>query len=243
MKLKGLIGIIALFCFLLASCRTGKNEDRQGHVIFSGNPEQILAGKFDLKIDIDSLVGKKNSYAFGVLDSLKGVIQIFDGLPVIATLEGDSVIVGTELVHPTISVVSCENAEWRQMALPQSVANTEALVGFFQYNEALDIDTSSPFIFLIEGVAEQINWRVVPHTPSQTEPVNGDQPIKSGRGVITDKYIEIIGVYSTDYNHGFTSENIPVHMHFKTADGTLAGYVDHLELGPEMSLRIPKTNY
>lgn len=232
---------LILLLMLFLGCRTGSNEDRRGNVIFSGNPDQILVGNFDLKIDIDSLVGKKSSYAFGVMDSLSGVVQIFDGSPFVATLEADSVVVGTKLSRPAISVVSCENAEWQQIALPPSVANTEALVGFFQYSEALDLDTTRPFIFLIEGVVEQLDWRVLPHMPDQTVPVKSEPTTKSGRGTITDKYIEVVGVYSTAYHHGFTSENIPIHMHFKTADGTLAGYVDHLELGPEMSLRIPKT--
>lgn len=241
-KLKAHIGIIVFFLILLIGCRTGRNEDKQGNVVFTGHPEEIMAGNFDLKIDIDSLVGKKNSYAFGILDSLSGVLQVFDGLPLLSTMEGDSVVVSTNLSGPVISLVYCETTQWSQISLSPSVANTEALVGFFQYNESLDLDTTLPFIFLIEGVVEQLDWRIVPDTLKQTDPLGNDQSIKSGKGTITDKYIEVIGVYSTDNNHGFTSENIPIHMHFKTADGTLAGHIDHLELGPEMSLRIPKSN-
>ncbi|MEN8788374.1 MAG: hypothetical protein ABF295_02570, partial [Flavobacteriaceae bacterium] len=231
MKFGEYFGIVFLLAILFIGCRTGRNEDKQGEVFFSGRPEQVLAGNFDLKIDIDSLVGKKNSYAFGVLDSLRGMFQVFDGRPEYSVLEGDSVVVSTNLDSQAAFLVYCQTAEWSQIALPASVANTEALVGFLEYNETLKLDTEIPFVFLIEGIAEQLDWYIVPELLIESDSLRSNQSNELGMGTINNKYIEIIGVYTTDDNGGFTSENIPIHMHFKTADGTLAGHVDHLELG------------
>jgi acetolactate decarboxylase len=234
-------GIVFLFALLLIGCRTGRNEDKQGKVFFSGDPEQVMAGNFDLKIDIDSLVGKKNSYAFGVLDSLDGMFQLFDGTPEYSILEGDSVVVKKNLKRQAAFLVHCQNTEWQQIALPASVANTEALVGFLEYNETLKLDTDLPFVFLIEGIVEQLDWHIVPELLIKSDSLISDQTKQLGTGTIDNKYIEIIGLYAPEHIVGFTSKNIPIHMHFKTADGTLSGHVDHLELGAEMSLRIPKT--
>lgn len=241
MKLNIHIGYVFLLVALLIGCRTGRNEDKQGNVIFKGRPEEVLAGNFELKIDLDSIIGKKNSYAFGLLDSLTGVYQVFNGQPISGMLQGDSVVVNNRLDHPAVLLVHSETTEWSQVALPASVANTEALIGFLEYNEALNLDTTTPFIFLIEGIVEQLEWCIIPEPLEESDPLIDDQSISPGKGTITDKYIEIVGVYSTENNGGFTSKNIPVHMHFKTADGSLAGHVIHLELGAEMSLRIPKT--
>ncbi len=235
------MGIVFLLLTLLIGCRTGRNEDKQGKVFFSGHPEEALGGNFDLKIDIDSLIGKKNSYAFGVLDSLAGMFQIFNGMPDYGMLQGDSVVVSTNLDSQAILLVSCQTPEWRQVALPASVANTEALVGFLEYNETLRLDTDSPFVFLIEGIVEQLDWRILPKPIKDSDASIDDQSNELGVGTINNKYVEIIGVYATGDNGGFTSENIPIHMHFKTTDGTLSGHVDHLEPAADMSLRIPKT--
>ncbi len=241
MKFNIHISYVFLLVVLLIGCRTGRNEDKQGNVIFKGRPEEVLAGNFELKIDVDSIIGKKNSYAFGLLDSLKGVFQVFNGQPISGLLQGDSVLVNNRLDHSAVLLVHSQTTEWSQVALPASVANTEALVGFLEYNEDLNLDTTRPFVFLIEGIVEQLEWCIIPEPLEESDPLIDDQSISSGNGTITDKYIEIVGVYSTENNGGFTSKNIPVHMHFKTADGSLAGHINHLELGTEMSIRIPKT--
>jgi hypothetical protein len=240
-KFKGHIGFVFILGALLIGCRTGRNEDRQGNVIFTGRPEQVLGGNFDLKIGLDSIIGKRNSYAFGLLDSLTGVFQVNDGKPLYGMLHGDSVVVNNRSARPAVVLVHCETTEWKKIALPASVANTEALVGFLEYNEALNLDTTTSFVFLIEGIVEQLDWCVIPEPLEESDPLKNDQSISQGNGTIMDKYIEIVGVYSTENNGGFTTKNIPVHMHFKTADGSFTGHVNHLELGTEMSLRIPVT--
>jgi len=231
--------IICIICTLVLGCRTRTNNNQEGKPIFAGQPEQLLAGNFDFKIEIDSLVGAKNNYAFGVLDSLKGVFQVFDGQPYVSTLLNDSLVVNTKTEGQAVFFVQGQVGGWQQTTLPASVANTEALVGFLHYNEDLNIDTDTPFLFLIEGVVEQLEWRIIPKNGADDNPtVNADRQ-NAGTGTLTNKYVEIVGVYSSDHQSIFSSEKIPVHMHFKTADNTLAGHVDQLELGPEMSLRIP----
>ena len=217
------------------ACKKGNREKPSDNIVMQGHVDSIMEGKFNTFYELDSLASMNHVYALGAMDSLKGEIQIFDDEAFHSIADGDSIVVGSTNISRASLLVYAEVNDWVTYNLPVSVANMEALVGYLQYDEQFEeLRGDDPFVFLLEGQAEQLDWHVVVKSIPETR--HG-----SVQGTLEEVDVEIFGIYSKEHEGTITHSGIPVHMHFKTADGMLAGHVDHLELGPEMTLRLPKS--
>ena len=235
--------MVILFLLLtFVSCKTGTTKDQGGDVLSYGSIDKSLKGDLSGDYSLDSLYSLENLYALGALKDLSGEIQIFDGQDFSSVVQNDSVLVGPFSQENAAFVVYAQVKNWKDIAVPLSVTNTEALIGFFEYNENAEMNTDKPFMFLLEGRVEQLNWHVLYNAAADTLPVPKDHHHNAISGSILEKDVEILGVYSRDHEGVYTHHGIPIHMHFRTMDGMLAGHVDDLELGPDMNLKIPPGN-
>ena len=239
MKLHRIL-IILIIAVALVSCRTNKRKDKLGQIKHYGSIESIMAGDFSKGFDLDSLASLESLYALGAMDSMAGEIQIFDSEPFNSMVIMDSVIVGPEATPRASLIIYSQVNNWKEISMPLSVSNREALIGFLQYNTEIDeSENQLPYFFLIDGVVEQLNWHVLNQVSGDSLNMSKDHLKNAVSGTIEDVEVEILGVYSTEHEGIFTHHNMPIHMHFRTSDGSLAGHIDDLELGPEMRLRIP----
>ena len=189
---------------------------------------------------MDSIADKQNIYALGAMEGLKGEIQIFNSVPFNSIVENDTVIVGSVPTQHAALMVYAQVTNWKEIPLPMSVVNQEALVGFLEYDESMSkISSESPLVFTIEGRAEQIDWHIIKGPVHDSLAHKSSHHAQSSSGTVKDVEVEILGFYSREHMGIFTHRNLPLHLHFKTADGLLAGHLDDLELGPEMTMRIP----
>ena len=239
MKLLRII-LALIISIAVLSCKTGKRKDKLGEIKHYGSLKAISNGDFSGGFDLDSLTNLQSLYALGAMDSLAGEIQIFDSRPYHSMVILDSVFVGSETTPLASLLIYSQVNNWEELNMPLSVANREALIGYLQYNtEMEDSQKQTPYFFLIDGVVEQLNWHVMNKPSPDSLKLPESHLNYAVTGTIQDVEVEILGVYSTEHQGIFTHHNMPVHMHFKTADGLLAGHVDDVELGPEMRLRIP----
>lgn len=241
MKLIRTISIFVFSFVLIWSCKTGNSRDNQTGVDYFGHMHSIMSGNFSTSYSLDSIVGQENMYALGAMDSLAGELQIFDGQSYHSITDGDSVVVDSKSMVDAALLVYSKVSQWDELPIPLSVANKEALVGFLEYSEDLRIDRERPFVFLIEGVVEQIDWHVLNKPVIDSIKLGNNHLYNAAKGKISNVNVDILGVYSREHAGIYTHHNIPIHMHFKTSDGLLAGHIDDLELGPDMKLKIPKT--
>lgn len=234
-----IVFILALFLLSIA-CRTGIKKDSVSTVHYYGSVESIKKGDFQPVFDMDSIADKQNIYAIGNMEGSSGEIQIFNSIPWHSTVVNDTVIVGSGATPHASFIVYTQVKEWREIPLPLSVVNQESLVGFLEYDEDMSkISAKSPLVFTIEGEAEQISWEVIKGLATDSLTHDGYHHPEVVSGVIQDVEVEILGFYSRDHMGIFTHQSLPLHLHFKTADGMLAGHLDDLELGPDMTMRIP----
>ena len=235
--------IIVLFSLIVfaLSCKTGTRQDNLSTIKSIGYIDTIMTGNYDQKFSLDSISGLKNLFALGAMDSLAGEIQIFDSQSYNSITVGDSIrILNSDTIVNSALLVYAQVADWQQLEVPLSVANMEALVGFIEYDEDLQTIGEEPFLFLIEGVVEQLDWHVI-NKPQHSKSQKGmDHMQHATRGSLDEVEVEILGVYSRQHEGVYTHKGIPVHMHFRTVDGLLAGHVEDLELGPDMILKVPK---
>ena len=54
------------------------------------------------------------------------------------------------------------------------------------------------------------------------------------------QFIDILGFYSEAHKGVFTHHDSNLHMHFKTETVNLAGHVDYIFLGSNMTLKLPE---
>ena len=243
MKFPKFILAILVFSILLSSCRTGSRKDKGSDVQYFGNLDSIMAGEYPAVFNMDSLADKKNVYGLGTLDSMSGEIQIFNSQPYHSVVENDSLIVGSVGSQNAALLVYAQVSDWREISIPISVVNQEALVGFLEYDEEMsEISANAPLVFTIEGKAEEVEWHVLKGEVVDSTHIDQVHNIASVSGVLRDVDVEIIGFYSREHEGVFTHHNLPLHLHFKTADGSIAGHLDNLELGQDMTMRIPRKN-
>ena len=242
MKFPDKILFTLVICVLLGACRTGTKKTKASTVYFYGNVESIMQGDYPPVFDMDSIAEKQNIYAIGAMDGLTGEIQIFNSIPFHSTVENDTVIVGSDPTAQASLLIYAQVTDWKEVPLPMSVVNQEALVGFLEYDESMNkISAERPLVFTLEGRAEQLDWHVIKGPVPDSLSHEGPHHVQSKSGTIKDVEVEILGFYSREHMGIFTHQNLPLHLHFKTADGLLAGHLDDLELGPEMTLRIPNS--
>ena len=233
------IGFVIFLLVIIMSCKTGTKKDQNSEVMFLGRVDAVMKGDLSGNYSLDSIINVDNMYALGAMNGLSGEIQIYNGQDFSSVVERDSVIVSSELAQEAAFVVYSKIKNWKNIKVPLSVSNTETLIGFFEYNEESELNTEIPFMFLIEGEVEELSWHVIRHSTNDSLNSKMDHKSLAKSGIIEDQVVEIIGVYSRDHQGIFTHHGIPVHMHFRTADGMLAGHVDDVEFGPEMNLKIP----
>ncbi len=241
MKFPISIVIICTIMCIVFSCRTGTRKNKASNVKYYGNVDSIMTGHYPAVFHMDSLLNKENIYAIGAMEGLVGEIQVFNGSAFNSSVRDDSVVVGLSRTTNASLLIYAQVANWREINMPLSVVNQEALIGFLEYDEQISkMSSGDPLVFTIEGKAEQINWHVVNGPIADSTSKTGHKIAKVS-DVIEDVEVEILGFYSREHEGIITHRNIPIHMHFKTADGSLAGHVDDLELGPEMTMQIPKS--
>ena len=241
MKALAFFWSLSFLLVVLVSCKTGTTKDKASEVKYHGSIHDVMSGDLSAKFEMDSIRNGTNIYAIGSLEDLSGEIQIFNGQDFSSIVVGDSILIGASGDQKAAFVVYSQVSNWKDLSIPLSVTNTEALIGFFEYNEESELNTEKPFMFLIEGKVEQLDWHVLRPTTKDSVNHTKDHKQIAKKGSIVDENVEILGVYSRDHEGIITHHGMPVHMHFRTMDGMLAGHVDDLELGPEMNLKIPPT--
>jgi len=102
------------------------------------------------------------------------------------------------------------------------------------------IDISKPFAFLLSGNITKLNWHIIDWDESQ-EDHSPQNHLNSGlNGVLAYGDVEILGFFSKQHEGVFTHKGSNTHMHFRTDDVSLAGHVDGIFLGENMTLKLPK---
>ncbi|KAA3640098.1 MAG: decarboxylase [Bacteroidetes bacterium] len=232
---------LALSIVMLHSCGSIRFQGEPFTVGYNGALKQIMhQGDISAKANLQDFNYTKNLYALGAVENLKGEIQIFDGKPFISVgLEEMVLIKNTFDLNATLFVYTTVK-KWHSFEVPDNISSYE---DFEQYVEetakTYGIDTDKPFPFLLEGNANSIDWHVINWKDGDTEHSHHKHITSGPHGTLTETIVEILGFYSKSHHAIFTHHTTNMHMHFKTADETLAGHLDGLTLGKGMTLKLP----
>jgi len=227
---------------------------REGLVEFAGSQKNIFAtGKAERVMSLQELAGTKNLFAIGPVEGLDGEITIFNSQPYISQVRGNDYDVHNSFDYGAIFLVWSAQAEWRDIAIPETVKGYLELQDFVKAQaQAAGFDTGKTFAFQLVGTPTEIKWHInVDRTGGQ--PITDELFKKSKAGyVMKNEPVDIIGFYSEKHPGEFISKYAPavtpesgrqnaIHIHAVSKAGKATGHIDDLTFAPGMTLRLPKS--
>ncbi len=238
--MKRLISQIWFVMILLLSCNKSHDETIT-RVYHAGALKNFMhKGDLSAKFDLKDLNDSAHVYALGALENLKGEILIWDNEPFISMEKDSTVFIEHTLDHKAALVVYAVVDEWHEIIVPDSIAEYPQLENFVLHAAiSKGIDTSEAFPFLLIGKASSVDWHVINWPEGDTKHTHYKHQTSGPHGKLEDQEVDILGFYSNHHHAIFTHHSTNMHLHVKTKDGLLAGHVDDLTLGQNMTLYLP----
>jgi len=223
---------------LLIACNKQPTDFK---VHYAGALKTMMSGNLDATVSLDSLSRKRNIYALGAFENLKGEIQIFDGMPSNSIVNGEEVEIYNSFDARAALLVWTQVPEWIAIEIPSTVKNQSELEKFIS-KQAADsgLDVEKPFPFLLEGKTTGLDWHVIDWLDGDMVHTHEKHKEAGLNGSLENAEVDILGFYSTKHQAIFTHHTTFMHMHFKTKDGDLAGHVDTINLNGNIQLKLPR---
>ncbi len=239
--LKSVFGyILGISLMFFASCKEVQNLSYQ-KVAHSGALHTIMSGDLDATASLDTLASKNNLYALGAVAQLKGEVQIFNGTPFISNINENEVAIDPTFSKKAALLVYAVVPSWEEIKIPSNINTQNELEAFIvKAADSLQIDTSTPFPFLIEGTISSLSWHIINWPEGDMEHTHQKHKKSGLNGELTNKEVSVLGFFSDKHKGIFTHHSTNFHMHFKTKDGLLAGHLDGIIPGAKMHLKLPK---
>jgi alpha-acetolactate decarboxylase len=232
--------VATILVLLLVSCQHIYKKTSITEVKYYGALKTMMSGNIQSVVSLDSLSNKKNLYALGAMENLKGEIQIFNSKPSNSFVLDSSLQIKNSYNIKAALLVSAEVKEWNTIEISNMTTKNDLEKTLFEIAKTNGINTEKPFPFLLEGTLASLDWHVINWKEGDT--VHNHKKHKEAGlfGNLRNIPVQILGFYSTKHKTVFTHHSTNMHLHFKTNDHEIAGHVDDLQLGNKMILKLPK---
>ncbi len=197
-------------------------------------------GDISAKYDLRELEALPHVYALGALEELQGEILILDGTAFVSRAAGDSVRISQDFQHRASLLVYTQVAAWEESAVPDTLSDSGAFEKWFAeelLRQGRDTNAITPF--LLRGTASAIDWHVIQWDRADSLHTHAKHVESGPHGSFENISGEILGFYSRHHKAVFTHHTSFMHMHVLGGDGKLAGHVDRLLPGKDMTLLLP----
>jgi acetolactate decarboxylase len=246
--------LVAVGLMAVTSVALAVTPQKEGAVEYIGSQKDIVAsGKTGSIINLQELAGTKNLFAMGPVAGLDGEITIFNSQPYVSQVRGDDYEVHHSLDYGAIFLVWSAQAEWRDIAIPETVKSYLDLQDFVkQQAQDAGLDTGQTFAFLLSGTPTEIKYHInIDRTGGQ--PITQELFLKSKAPFICrNEAVDILGFYAENHPGVFITKTSPaikadsgrqnaMHIHLISKTSKATGHIDDLTLGAGMILRLPKS--
>lgn len=238
---KSIYTIVVVFLTILTtSCKSKVNEDKKIEVKYAGALKNIMSGNIQATISLDSLSNKKNLYALGAMENLKGEIQIFNGKPSNSFVKDRSLKINDSYNLKASLLVYAVIEEWDSFQIENSKTKSDLEEQIIEIAKSSGMNIAKPFPFLLDGSVTSLDWHVINWIDGDKVHTHKKHKEAGSNGRLTNRAVEILGFYSSKHKGIFTHHTSNMHMHFKTADNSVAGHIDDLSLNKRITLKLPK---
>lgn len=191
-------------------------------------------------IALDTLQNVPHLFALGAVENLKGEVLIYDGKAFVASVQDSGVVVARDFEHKAALLVFTRIKNWREVEVPREIQNATTFETFLlQTAEQHGLKLDEPLPFRLEGKAS-VDWHVIDWAEGDTVHTHEKHRTSGRHGRLQNEAVEILGFYSNRHHGLITHRGSNLHLHVKTASGTLAAHVDDFEWRGGMRLFLPK---
>lgn len=226
--------------FLLSGCSQYKEEALIDVTHKGALKNFMMHGDISAHADLASIENVANLYALGAVENLKGEIQIFDSKPFVSTVESESLKIDQSYAKKATLLVFASVKEWHTILIQDSISSYSALevmIAKAALENGVEID--KPFPFLVEGNVNSLDWHVIDWVEGDSVHTHIKHKKTGLNGQIKEEEVAVLGFYSNAHHAVFTHHTTNMHLHFKTANNSVAGHVDDIVLGKGMVLKLP----
>lgn len=194
-------------------------------------------GELDGKIKLDTITERDHLYALGPVSGLRGEIMAMDGQVFVSRVTSDATMSVVE--EPAVEapfLVYANASVWLGLPLPDSTSSIQDLE---QFLDEVTQDLPRPFVFRLNGTVSEATIHVQ-NLPTGTR-VSSPEEAHQGqvKFPVKNSQVNIVGFFSTEHQGVFTHHDTYLHLHLLTADRTMMGHVDALNID-KMELYIGK---
>ena len=207
-------------------------------VAWAGAQRNVLAGDLRATISLDELRGLDHWYGLGPVEGLVGEISVFDGVPLLARVVENEVVVEESRHARACFLVYAQVARWHRTTVATALDGNDLASQLESAVARHGLGDGAPYPFLLRGVASTLVFHVLdkrdglPHSPERHEHAKV-------RFTLHDHEVEVIGFHSSTHRGIFTPGDANVHMHFRTADSKASGHVEQVSLKPGWTIGLP----
>jgi alpha-acetolactate decarboxylase len=232
--------VVVFLITIITSCESKVTNNKRVEVKYSGALRTIMSGNVQSTISLDSLSNRANMYALGAVENLKGEIQIFNSIPSNSFVKDSSIQINDSYNLKASLLVYTEVEEWNEFNIDNIATKEDLERTIFETAKANGINTEVPFPFLLKGRAVSLDWHVINWIDGDTIHTHEKHKESGMNGKLINRAVEVLGFYSTKHKAIFTHHTTNMHMHFKTADNSVAGHIDAIRLNT-IILSLPKS--
>jgi acetolactate decarboxylase len=190
-------------------------------------------------IALDTLQSVAHLFALGAVENLKGEVLIYDSNAFVASVQDSGVVVARDFNHKAALLVFTQIKNWREVEVPSEVQDATTFEAYLlQTAEQHGLKLDAPLPFRLEGKAS-IAWHVIDWAEGDTVHTHEKHRTSGLHGRLENEAVEIMGFYSNQHHGIITHRGSNLHLHVKTASGTLAAHVDDFEMRGGMLLLLP----
>lgn len=244
-----LMGLAMIVGFVVLRSTTAMGQGGQSEIETYGSMHETIGQQqHQGRVKLADLTRKPHFYAVGALERLTGEISMIDGKPIVTSVGADGKLKSLGDAAGSLQatlLVGGSVPEWNEVRLSDEVEadDFDKLVG--EQAEKLGVDTSRPFLFLIDGEFTDVRLHVINgacplHSRLRNKPIAENQkPFEMELNRVSGK---LVGVFARDAAGKLTHPATSVHAHliFEDQDGrTFTGHLERVALGAGTTLRIP----
>lgn len=224
---------------LLFGCQGEKKPLKISYQVHGKLMEIMQQNQLQARINLKDLQFGKNSYGLGAMEGLQGEILISQGEVITAIANPDGILIQNSNAIEAALLVTTEVENWQEVELNKTIDLKSLETVIEDQAETFNLNVNDVIPFKIEATPKRLNWHIINATLAKEQ--NHQAYKESGKsGILENAAVEIIGFYSKNHQGIFTHHGSFLHLHCITADGSLMGHVDELQIDGNWKIYLPK---
>jgi acetolactate decarboxylase len=203
-----------------------------------GSMSEMGSNDFAAAVQLDTLSNKANLFAIGPYRKMQGEITVFNGVPMIASIQNGKLQVEQSWDVSAPFFVSQNVRDWQEYEIAKPLNQVNEIQKLInELIEKQEDNLNSAFAFRITGFFDKITTHVVmPRTEGVPGYVKGKK-----QEVFHYENIEgeILGFYSNEGQGIYTGRNSKIHVHFRSKDMSVMGHLDAIESNKKLTVYLP----